>query len=261
LDLAYNGVLTLVSADADYSSEITTDIPLEKRRYGSLVIVSAALAIATDECQILGGQACGRLRSLSAFRVKDSESGDLRPLEVVWGLQPALCESNARDYDLTPWKDRLRKICADLFSTWYGRAIELLWQDVAFPKSYRMYDPVQVPYHTFLSAEQVLDGNMHKRLAGLLTGRIVIYGAGDRSASDHALSPIHGNIDGAFAHAMAIDNLLTFGDQYMHPTSIEGVFDKAATDYQPTALMLVAAVAVARKRRSLIRLNSPDLQK
>ena len=254
LHLAYTNALTLVSGDADYNSEVTTLIPFETRQYGSLVILPAALAIATAECKMADSQTCERLRSLS-------ESEDRKPLEVVWGLRPAPCRNNAKDYDLTQWNDKLKAICSDLSSSWYGRTLQLLLEDIFIPKHYRTYDPVPVPYHASLSAEQVLDGNMHERLASFLTGKIVIYGARHRSASDRALSPVHGHIDGAFVHAMAIDNLLIFGGQYMHPTSIEGLFNKTMSDYQPTALMLLAAIGVGWNRRRLLVSVSVDPQK
>jgi CHASE2 domain len=255
LKLADDGTLTLVSADINLESGVSTLYPLEARRCGSREIEPAALAIATARCGMADIQTCEALRSLQ------TSSGDPRPLEVVWGLAPELCKNDAMDRDLTPNPDDFQRICSDLFSHWYSRPIQLLWEDFIIPKWRRIYDPVPVPYHAYFSAEQVLDGNMHNRLKPYLSGKIVIYSARYRLVEDHALSPVHGaDIAGAFAQAMAIDNLLTFGDRYMHPTSMEGTFIKTATDFQPTGLMLLAAIAVGLYRWSLLRSLPVEIQ-
>ena len=143
----------------------------------------------------------------------------------MWGLEPEFCK-HVEDSDLTEWGVKLREKCSELFTDWYSRAAELLVQDTIAPKSYRTCDPVQIPYHALLSAGQVLEGNMHERLKYYLTGKIVIYAA---------------------------RNLLTFGAQYMHPTSAEGAYHKNITDYQPTLLVLLAALFVGFWRRTLLR--------
>ena len=50
----------------------------------------------------------------------------------------------------------------------------------------------------------------NQRLAGLVKGRTVLYGA-SFNAGDFAISPIHDELPGVFLHAMAADNLLHFG--------------------------------------------------
>jgi CHASE2 domain len=257
LKLADDGALTLVSADINLESGVSTLYPLETHQCGSREIKPAALAIATARCgmaDIRDIQTCKALRSLQ------TSPGDPSPLEVAWGLEPALCKNHAQDRDLMPNSGDFQRICSDLFSHWYSRPIQLIWEDIFFPKWRRIYDPVPVPFHAYFSAEQVLDGNMHDRLIPYLTGKIVIYGALHRLVNDNALSPVHGSIPGAFVQAMALDNLLTFGDEYVHPTSMDGTFIKTATDYQPTALMIVAAILVGLKRWSLLRSLPSDIQ-
>jgi hypothetical protein len=52
------------------------------------------------------------------------------------------------------------------------------------------------------------------RLDDLLTGRYVMIGAALSGFNDTVLSPVHDAIPGVFMHAMALDNLLTYGDRY-----------------------------------------------
>jgi len=46
--------------------------------------------------------------------------------------------------------------------------------------------------------------------------KIIFYGASFRGAEDLVWSPAHGRVPGVFQHAMALDNLLTLGDSYIH---------------------------------------------
>jgi hypothetical protein len=52
------------------------------------------------------------------------------------------------------------------------------------------------------------------RLADMLTGRYVMIGAALSGFNDTVLSPVHDAIPGVFMHAMALDNLLTYQDDY-----------------------------------------------
>ncbi|WP_447920033.1 CHASE2 domain-containing protein [Achromobacter aegrifaciens] len=52
------------------------------------------------------------------------------------------------------------------------------------------------------------------RLADMLTGRYVMIGAALSGFNDTVLSPVHDSIPGVFMHAMALDNLLTYQNDY-----------------------------------------------
>ncbi len=56
----------------------------------------------------------------------------------------------------------------------------------------------------------------------LLKGRVVFYGAMVTGVHDLARSPAHGLVPGVFAHAMAFDNLLTYGAGYIKGNDAEG---------------------------------------
>ncbi len=50
--------------------------------------------------------------------------------------------------------------------------------------------------------------------------RIVFYGVDVAGADDIVETPTHGQINGVFLHAMALDNLLTMGDGYLRPCGL-----------------------------------------
>lgn len=48
----------------------------------------------------------------------------------------------------------------------------------------------------------------------LLRGKLVFYGANFTGAGDISLTPLHENMPGVYLHAMALDNLMSFGTDY-----------------------------------------------
>jgi len=54
-----------------------------------------------------------------------------------------------------------------------------------------------------------------------IKGKYVFYGADLDAVNDHILPPTHNSIAGVYFHAMALDNLLTYGSQYIRDTKGE----------------------------------------
>ncbi|MDE2599222.1 MAG: CHASE2 domain-containing protein [Rhodocyclaceae bacterium] len=91
--------------------------------------------------------------------------------------------------------------------------------------------PPLCPYHSTLSMAQVasLDSDT---LLPYFHDRYVFIGAAIPGINDQIVSPVHGPLPGVYAHAMALDNLLTYKDNYKtvaewselfrHPTSLLG---------------------------------------
>lgn len=69
------------------------------------------------------------------------------------------------------------------------------------------------PYHRTLSMSQISE-LPEVELAPLLKDRYVMVGANVPGYNDFANSPVHGTLPGIHMHAMALDNLLTYGDRY-----------------------------------------------
>ena len=69
------------------------------------------------------------------------------------------------------------------------------------------------PTHPTLSVAQ-LNQLEDEQLASYLDGAFVFIGARVASYDDFAISPVHGRIPGIYVHAMALDNLLVYGQDY-----------------------------------------------
>lgn len=77
-------------------------------------------------------------------------------------------------------------------------------------------------FHPIISGAVLLNGEDEAYLKHAISGRYVFYGASLTGASDIAKSPIHGSQPGSSVHAMALDNLLTYGANYKKSLSPEG---------------------------------------
>ncbi len=176
---------------------------------------------------------------------------DSAEFEVVWGLEPA-------PFNCLRAEDKLREVCRELSDVGpFRRALHLIAEGL-IPGIWRPTDPVSIPYHATISAQDVLDGGKRADLAPLLTGRIVIYGARLALVKDQVYSPVHGSTEGAFVHAMALDNLLTFGDRVVHRGAGHKRFKKEWTEFQPAALMVLAGLFIGFNRWRLLCKGPPD---
>jgi len=66
------------------------------------------------------------------------------------------------------------------------------------------------PYTGIVPVESLIRGDQDPDLTRLLTGRVVFYGASLEGAQDKSFMPVNGLQANVFAHAMALDNLITF---------------------------------------------------
>jgi hypothetical protein len=114
-----------------------------------------------------------------------------------------------------------------------------------------------IPYHSEISTIDLLKGEQYRKLRPLLRDNVVIYSSQVAPRKDFVISPIHGNIDGAFIHAMALDNLLTFGNQYIRQAP-EGFLHKSFPELQPVLVMLGFSLLVVGYRFWLLRSSRKD---
>ncbi|MGH8389256.1 MAG: CHASE2 domain-containing protein [Pseudomonas sp.] len=72
------------------------------------------------------------------------------------------------------------------------------------------------PYSLTLTASDLEASATEDRelLSKLLRGKLVLVGASIAGTGDLTLSPLHGKIPGVYLHAMALDNLITWGAHY-----------------------------------------------
>jgi CHASE2 domain-containing sensor protein len=171
-------------------------------------------------------------------------------MEVVWGLKPA--DWNCQFRQIT----ERREACDEGAWSFGSRLFQLLWASL-IPVQDRHIDPLPVSYHAEVSTVDVIHGEKHEDLAPLLTGKVVIYGSHIPPVIDLVNTPVQGPIDGAFIHAMALDNLLTWGRGYIHRSPLLGTTNKELTEFEPAAVMLVVSIVVMVHRRRLIAAVTP----
>jgi CHASE2 domain-containing sensor protein len=80
-----------------------------------------------------------------------------------------------------------------------------------------MHDPLEekemCPYTTTVSVAHLL-GSFDPLVDKAIRGRAVFYGAAFEGAGDRARSPVYRDLPGVYLHAMAYDNLVSFGPRY-----------------------------------------------
>lgn len=83
-----------------------------------------------------------------------------------------------------------------------------------------------------------------EQISQALKGRIVLFGAVVPGQNDLVDSPVHGTIPGVYLHAMALDNLLTFGDNYKRSKNWEFPLSKELVWSAAISIFVVLIVHV-----------------
>lgn len=81
--------------------------------------------------------------------------------------------------------------------------------------SFNEIDQFSVPYIPQISASDLLDGAKRELLAPHLSEAYVLYGVNFVLTHDQVHNPVYGNLPGVHLHAMALDNLIAYGDDYI----------------------------------------------
>jgi len=109
------------------------------------------------------------------------------------------------------------------------------------------------PYHLTIPASALATNLPEERalLKDLLADRLVLVGAAIASAEDLTSSPVHGQLPGVYAHAMALDNLIQYGMHYF--TAPPGLFGTEVDilDLFEVAFVVLLLAAQARQNQSL----------
>lgn len=136
--------------------------------------------------------------------------GESDKLAMIWGLTPAQNSLNWMVEDAEA--HTLEQYCQP-WTPW-----RLLPAYLRASKKKEIDEPPVCVFHESIAVERLLSGNSSfeeaRRLEQLLKGRAVLYGASFNN--DFVYSPIQGEIPGVYLHAMAADNLLTFGTEWKH---------------------------------------------
>lgn len=104
---------------------------------------------------------------------------------------------------------------------------------------------LQCPYTRTITVAHLLAFSADRDVSEALSGKTVFYGAGFRLTGDVVASPVYAEMPGVYLHAMAYDNLVTFGRHYKRATR-HGLGARI-TD---AALLLVASILLVRYPRT-----------
>ncbi|WP_313024745.1 CHASE2 domain-containing protein [Pseudomonas lopnurensis] len=132
-----------------------------------------------------------------------AQAGAQPPIALQWGRGPAKEQRQVSDISQCPaehgaWRQALDQLLQAVF--------------------WRITAPAETlcPYHLTITASTLATTVPEERalLRELLADRLVLVGAAIASAEDLTLSPVHGQLPGVYAHAMALDNLIQYGLDY-----------------------------------------------
>ncbi|HEY9043464.1 MAG TPA: CHASE2 domain-containing protein [Rheinheimera sp.] len=96
--------------------------------------------------------------------------------------------------------------------------LDMLFDDIFWKTNTEWRQPC--PYHITINAAQLRanDTSAKQLFTELIQDKYVFLGAYIQGAKDSILSPVHGNVPGVYLHAMAFDNLLTYGERHYRPS-------------------------------------------
>jgi len=137
------------------------------------------------------------------------------PMEIAWGVVPPAAPPRAADAPYPTLDEEIeRRLDCRRRPLGFGGALleSVVGGEVL----------IDCPYTQTLMAEDVLlRAPFDERVDDVLRGRVVLYGAGFMAGADVVLPPTHGPLPGVFLHAMALDNLLTWGDDYVRREHVD----------------------------------------
>jgi CHASE2 domain-containing sensor protein len=107
---------------------------------------------------------------------------------------------------------------------------------VLFRVAFGQSEAAPCMYHRNFSVYFINSASAGPELAQLLTDKIVLVGTNLAANSDYTFSPVHGSVPGVFRHAMALDNLIERGDNY-----VRWVDDPASQGFELLVLVVMLA--------------------
>lgn len=122
-------------------------------------------------------------------------------MEIVWGTRTN--PVNAKWMRVTD-NNGISHSCAETGDMSWLRRTWLAFFDPASVRS-------SCPYTGVIPAETLIEGRDDADVTALAHDRIVFYGASLSGVQDKSFTPVNGLIASVFVHAMALDNLISFG--------------------------------------------------
>ncbi len=131
----------------------------------------------------------------------------LQDLHIQWGYAPNKMMTELSEFGAENCQQQAQWPTSKL-----AQSIAILFRDAirGVPKE---NTPSLCPYTSQINI-QVINHLSESELIGLLKDKIVLIGTSLKLYPDLHFSPTHGHIPGVFWHAMALDNLIEYGDGY-----------------------------------------------
>lgn len=162
------------------------------------VMETPALQLYREYCR---SHACAPLPS-------DAEAAAQQPdIAVQWGLNPHPWQKQASDID----DCKLPGLADQLLQAVFWKVAS---NDAPSNCTYNLTIPA--------SALEVTEHEDQELLRKMLQGKLVLVGAHITGTGDITLSPLYGNVPGVYLHAMALDNLVSWGMDYYRSTPTLG---------------------------------------
>lgn len=187
----------LIGNGQDYGGE--NDMARKEKRSQ---ILSAAYAIAKDH---------DRDKRLQESLNNASDA----TMALNWSLVP---------HPVTDWT--LWEGCTPKTVVWWEllpHPLRALLLDIGFVDSQSYSLQPACPSHRHVPLNLITDPQTEQARDWLrrnLQSKHVMVGASVAGVNDNVQSPVHGDLPGIYLHAMALDNLLTYGDNYKQPGSL-----------------------------------------
>lgn len=198
---AVEGVPSLLAADhPDAVAQVTwlgDDYPLMVSADGSMKPTPATM-----------------LYRLVAGAPEFAEGSDASPMVVMWGYDPPQSAAQA---------DAARCAFAEtLFARVRAGVSAVLNGILTNAREASVQSMIMQPcaFHVEIPADELVPANFKSefRFRELLRDSYVFIGADIAGAQDVVRSPVHGELPGVYFHAMAFDNLMTYGANYFRPS-------------------------------------------
>jgi len=179
--------------------------------YGDPAHATPAFALYRDVyCRENTGAACEHARNAPAA-ARDFKD----PLLVVWGAIPSEAHARLSSAGGVPCQDA-RPSRGDRLRLSFSQSIQSIKD--TFTWSTERGERLVCPFTDVVSANW-LYGSHGDEVRPFIEGRIVMLGTHVLGVGDLVRNPVNGQVPGVMVHAMALDNLIRYGDGYVRSFS------------------------------------------
>lgn len=174
-------------------------------------------------------------------------------MALTWGLHPAPDGLTWRSSSTAAENESPGQATNDSYCRNDFGLMELAPPGIKEAKFADAEKPVCVFHHTVYVHQLGADEATDARITPELRGKIVLVGTDRKFGGDFINSPIHDRIPGVYLHAMALDNLLTYGADYKRVTSLAANWNRDNLKLLLLTVISLSAVALIRYVKNDVR--------